>query len=77
MFTLDSILERYPLLSADGFNAKDPVDLRSRADQIDAALAYLRAGAPLDSGAVSRHVFLRPEAPRRGVGRPAISATAR
>ena len=49
MFTLNSILERYPLLSADGFNAKDPVDLRSRADQIDAALAYLRAGAPLDS----------------------------
>ncbi|MGC2836156.1 MAG: hypothetical protein WA238_18915 [Methylocella sp.] len=48
MFTLDSVLERYPLLSAGGFDAKDPVDLRSRADQIDAALAYLRAGAPLD-----------------------------
>jgi hypothetical protein len=49
MFTLDSIMERHPLLSADGFDAKDPIDLRSRADQIDAALAYLRAGAPLDS----------------------------
>src|SRR5208282_5011843 len=50
MFTLDSVLERYPLLSADGFDAEDPIagDLRRRTDQIDAVLAYLRAGAPLD-----------------------------
>ena len=48
MFTLDFVMERYRSLSADGFDAKDPVDLRSRTDQIDAALAYLKAGAPLD-----------------------------
>ena len=49
MFTLDSVLEKHPLLSADGFGSKNPVDLRNRTDQVDAALAYLRAGAPLDN----------------------------
>ncbi len=36
------------MLSADGFGKSPGVSLHSCADQIDAALAYLKAGAPDD-----------------------------
>jgi hypothetical protein len=57
VFTLDFVMERQPTLTIEGFGvgmSKRPFcDMRQHlvvaTDMIDAALAYLKAGAPLNS----------------------------